>query len=173
MFFSADRKKRKRYESLIAPYIDHLYNYAYRLSKNKSDAEDITQDLLIKLFDKLDSLPELDNLRPYLFRSLHNQYIDHLRRNGKHTNITDIDVDEELPAETVVRPSPDEITDRDITLENVDNALQLLPENHRMIILLHDAEGFTYDEISEMLEIPAGTAKSRHHRARTALKAKL
>lgn len=173
MFFSSDNKDRKRYEKLITPHVSQLYSLACRLCRNKADAEDITQDLLVKLFGKLDTLSKLDNLRPYLFRALHNQYIDHLRRNNKHTNTIDMDIDEELPVETADSHQPDTITENSITLEMVDKALGELPENHRNIIVLHDAEGFTYDEISVMLDIPPGTAKSRHHRARAALKAKL
>ncbi len=170
MLFLSDRKARKQYEQFIRPYIDQLYSMAYRLSHNAHDAEDITQDLLVKLFSQTQKLYAMDNPKPYLMRSLFNQYIDYMRKQGRHLNTTETDIDNELASPETAHSTPEVATEFDLSAERIEQALTSLSDDHRAIIVLHDVEGFTFDEISDMLRIAKGTAKSRHHRARSALK---
>ena len=173
MLFLSDRKQRKKYERFIRPHVDSLYSLACRLSGNPHDAEDITQDLLVKLFDQTGKLYALDNPRPYLMRALFNQYVDYMRKQGRHLNTRDTDIDNELASPESAHATPEIAVDADLSAERLDAALARLSDDHRAIILLHDAEGFTFDEISDMLQIPSGTAKSRHNRARRALQTSL
>ena len=172
MLFIREKLRQKQYEAFIAPYVDHLYRLACRLCQHSEDAEDITQDLLIKLYQQHKKLCDLDNPKPYLSRALYNQFIDFKRRQGKHINFVDTDIELDLLAE-IRNNSPEITTEQDLSFDNLTNALNSIPENHRIIIVLHDMEGYTFDEISNILEIPKGTAKSRLHRARDALKSKL
>ncbi len=170
MLFLSDRNARKKYEQFIRPYVDQLYSMAYRLSHTPHDAEDITQDLLVKLFNQTQKLYALDDPKPYLMRSLFNQYVDYMRKQGRHLNTTDTDIDNELATPETIQSTPEAATEFDLSAERIDRALACLSDDHRAVIVLHDIEGFTFDEISEMLHIAKGTAKSRHHRARDALK---
>ncbi len=169
MLFLSDRNKRKQYERFISPYVSHLYSMAYRLSNNPHDAEDITQDLLIKLFSQQQKLLALENPKPYLSRALFNQYVDYMRKQGRHRNTSEVDIDNELASPENAQSTPEASMEFELTAERLETALQQLSEDHRTIIVLHDMEGFTFDEISDMLHIAKGTAKSRHNRARTAL----
>ena len=171
MLLFAVRQQRNEYEQFISPYVNHLFGLACRFSQNREDAEDITQDLLIKLFTQQHKLFALENPRPYLCRAVYNQYVDYMRRQGKHLNAVDVDV--ELQATNAASSSPETSAELDITIDTLNNALGKLSADHRAIIVLHDMEGFTYDEISELLKIATGTAKSRQHRARATLKTKL
>ncbi len=172
MLFLSERKQRKRYEQFISPHVNHLYGLACRFSQSREDAEDITQDLLIKLF-KQQKLLEMENPRAYLSRALYNQYVDYMRKQGRHLGSVDIDIDNEVPAPEAAASSPESAAEFDLNVSSLDSALGKLSSDHRDIVILHDIEGFTYDEISDLLKIAPGTAKSRHHRARTTLKAAL
>ena len=172
MLFIREKLHQKQYEIFITPYVDHLYRLACRLCQQSQDAEDITQDLLIKLYQQHKKLYALDNPKPYLSRALYNQFIDFTRKQGKHITFVDTGTEPDSIAESCTS-SPENIADQDITFASLSSALELIPDDHRIIIVLHDMEGYTFDEISEILEIPKGTAKSRLHRARIALKSKL
>lgn len=173
MLFLSDRNDRKKYERFISPHVNHLYSLAFRLSNNRHDAEDITQDLLVKLFTRQHKLYAMDNPKPYLSRALYNQYVDHMRRQGRHLNTSDIDIDTELMSPENPQSSPEAATEFDLGTDRINEALAQLSDDHRALIVLHDIEGFTFEEISSMLNIARGTAKSRHHRARAALKSRL
>ncbi len=173
MLFFSERNQRKQYEKFIAPHVDHLYSLAWRLSGNRHDAEDITQDLLIKLFSQQQKLLALENPKPYLSRALFNQYVDYMRKQSRHLNTTEVDIDSELASPQTPQGTPEAAMEFDLTAGRLEQALQALSEDHRSIIVLHDMEGFTFDEISDMLHIAKGTAKSRHNRARSALRRQL
>ena len=169
MLFLNEKLSQKKYEKFISPHINNLYRLAYRLSQNTADAEDITQDLLIKVFKQQKKIYALDNPKPYLSRALYNQFIDHCRKQGKHINFIETDIEPDSIAETP-KNSPESSAELNITFDNLTKALNAIAENHRIVIVLHDMEGYTFDEISGLLDIPKGTAKSRLHRAREALK---
>lgn len=172
MLFIREKLRQKQYEAFIAPHVDNLYRLARRLCRQSEDAEDITQDLLIKLYQQQKKLYALDNPKPYLSRALFNQFIDFKRRQGKHINFIDNETDLDSIKETS-NNSPENAAEQDISFGRLTVALDSIPDNHRVIIVLHDMEGYTFDEISSILDIPKGTAKSRLHRAREALKSKL
>lgn len=172
MFFIRDKLQQKQYEVFIKPHVEHLHQLARRLCQNSSDADDITQDLLIKLYQQRTKIYAVDNPKPYLSRALYNQFVDFRRRQGKHINMAEPETELDSIAE-IASYSPENITEQDITFEKLSTALAAMPDNHRTIIVLHDMEGYTFDEISDILDIPKGTAKSRLHRARETLKSKL
>ena len=172
MLFIREKLRQKQYEVFISPHVDNLYRFARRLCQQNEDAEDITQDLLIKLYPQFKKLNMLDNPKPYLSRALYNQFIDFKRRQGKHITFVDSEVELDSLSETTDN-TPEITAEQGLSFNNITAAMDAIPDNHRVIIVMHDMEGYTFDEISNMLDIPKGTAKSRLHRARAALKSKL
>ncbi len=162
------RRDADDFEQRIGPHVDDLYRLAYRFTGNRHDAEDLVQELLTRLFDRRRQLRDIENLRPWLARSLYNLYIDSLRSHQR-TPFSQLEDDaarlDQLPA-----PQQGEYDDFDRVLQQ---ALYSLSETHRSLILFHDVEGYTLPELSQILAQPLGTLKSRLHRARARLREKL
>ncbi|MCK4710596.1 MAG: RNA polymerase sigma factor [Gammaproteobacteria bacterium] len=159
-----------QFESLIRPHLKQLYNLAFRYTGKRDDAEDLVQDLLLKLFPRLDEMKAIEKLSPWLRRILYRQFIDQLRRQQRSPiDFMDEDNSEfEIHASHTVEPS--EVANTELTRELINMALNKLQENRRRLVLLHDVEGYSLQEISEMIDIPVGTIKSRLSRARSNLR---
>lgn len=171
------RQKEKVFEEEFLPHINSMYNFAYRLTFEEDDAKDLVQDTYLKAFRFIESFERGTNARAWLFRILKNSFINDFRKKSKQpvkvdynevaTYYNSEDVDEtitpDLRAETVQHMMGDEIT----------NALNALDVDFRTVIILCDLEGFTYEEMAKILDIPIGTVRSRLHRARNLLKDKL
>lgn len=168
MFFDSPDKQIREFEARINPFTGYLYNLAYRISGNQHDAEDIVQEVLVKMYRQFKRWRDADNPRAYFARAIYNQYVDNIRKQSRHNQSVDIE-DEVIQADENTANAPDLATDKDMTLDRVTQALQSLSEDHRSVIVLHDIEGYTYEEIGDIMDIAVGTAKSRHSRARRAL----
>ena len=160
------------FEKLVRPHFDRLYRLAWRLTGQKAEAEDLFQELLIKAFGKLDDLVNIDEPGSWLSRVMYNLFIDERRRFARHRMHT---VEEgELAGEGIAGlPGPDDPAFDQERYERVmalDSALSKLSDEHRLIVLLHDTEGYKLIEIQELIGIPVGTVKSRLHRARARLR---
>lgn len=151
------------------PHIDHLYRLAYRFCNNQHDAEDLVQELLVKLYPKLKELKQIENLRPWLARSLYHHFIDSVRRfqNDPLRDAPDL-ADFENILESA--GSTEDSTDNQYIQQQLIDSLKKLSPDHRTIIKLHDIEGYSLNELMEILELPLGTLKSRLHRARQQLR---
>ncbi len=174
-FSKAD--KDKLFESEFLPHIDALYNFAYRLTYSEDDANDLVQDTFLKAYRFIESYEVGTNAKAWLFRILKNSFINDYRKKSKepakvdytemenyyNSEDTPIDVTTDLRIDTVKDMMGDEIT----------NALNGLAVDFRTIIILCDLEGFKYEEMAKILDIPIGTVRSRLHRARHMLKEKL
>ena len=167
-----DRDRQTALERLLRPHFDRLYRLAYRLCGNRADAEDLFQDVLVKAFDKADTIAELDNPGTWLSRVMYNRFVDTTRQRARR-RLTTV-ADGELGGgglENLGGPAAAEADaarlERRKTLEQ---ALAKLSEEHRVVVLLHDTEGYKIKEIEELTGIPAGTVKSRLHRARSRLR---
>lgn len=168
------------FEEIVKPYLDQLYRVAFRFTASKDRAEDLVQTTLTKLFPKTDELLRLEKPGPWIIRVMHRQFIDDLRRYQRSPVSLLSDArqagDEETqstdPYEGVAStdPGPEE----DILMAEKRAKLKLawlkLSTNHRIILSLHDIEGYTLAEVSESLETPVGTLKSRLNRARARLR---
>lgn len=152
----------------MSPHINSLYGLAYRLCQSADDAEEVLQQLLTKLYQKLDELEQIDSLRPWLMRSLYNLYVDSYRKQQRMFAVISPD---EIPAniETEDR-TPYEEVELDDQQRLIVDALQQINEEQRIVIMLHDVEGYTLVEISDILQTPVGTLKSRLHRGRNTLR---
>jgi len=155
-------------------WIDGLYGAALRLTRNPADAEDLVQDTYLKAFKSWKSFKPGTNLRAWLFTILHNAFLN----NRRHDKASPVTVDSDtadrvasvVPAEA---ETAEETLVRRVTDDQVKAALDSLPENFREAVWLRDAEGFSYVEIAEMLEVPIGTVMSRISRGRRLLAARL
>lgn len=164
------------FETLLRPHVPHLYRLAYRFTGNPSDAEDLVQDLLVKLYPKLKDIRKINKLRPWLAKILYRIFIDLQRKHSRsplrltkmeHPDNPANSILDSLPTE---RPNPEEILERKINQDRLLKAVQALKEDQRHVCILHDIEGYALSEITEILNVPLGTVKSRLHRARENLR---
>lgn len=173
------QSKSKRFESLVSPHLRALHGFAYRLTGSQHDAEDLVQDVITKLVPKVDELERVDELRPWLHRVTYRQFVDNIRKRpiGRETSASTLDrADQQTPfLDTLPGAAPDPVTHT----EDGQQAAVLrrligeLKPDQRTLLLMHDSEGWRLEEISEVLDIPLGTVKSRLHRVRALLRTKL
>ncbi len=160
------------FDQLVRPHFDRLYRLAYRLTNSKPEAEDLFQELLIKAFGKLDKLVEIEDPGSWLSRVMYNLFVDQHRRFARQR----MHVVEEgrLSGDGLAGlpggDNPVADNERMERLLRLDAALQQLSEEHRIVVLLHDTEGYKLTEIHELTGVPVGTVKSRLHRARSRLR---
>lgn len=163
--FKQHHQSADRFEQLVSPHIDSLYRFAFRLSQNTEDAEEVVQSLLTRLFLKLEDMEKVETLRPWLMRSLYNLYVDSYRKQQRMLNIISPG---EMPENVISQgKTPYENTELTHNQQVLVNAMQKLNDDQRIVMLLHDAEGYTLLELSEVLQTPIGTLKSRLHRGRS------
>jgi RNA polymerase sigma-70 factor (ECF subfamily) len=162
-------------------HMPSLYAAAMRMTRNKADAEDLVQETYLKAYRAFGSFQEGTNLRAWLYRILTNTFINIYRAKKRRPEENDLDDVEDLylyrrlgglEAAKAGRSAEDEVLDQ-ITEGEVKAAIEALPEQFRMAVLLADVEGFQYKEIAEILSIPIGTVMSRLHRGRRALQKSL
>lgn len=169
---SADDNQRASFETLMRPHLDRLYRLAYRLCGNKPEAEDLFQDVLTKVFPKLDSLIEIEEPGSWLCRIMYNQFIDNRRRYARQRLVAVSE--DQLPGQGIDsvagESSPEADAEQQDRADELEDALQILSDEHRMVVLLHDCEGYKLTEIQELIGVPVGTLKSRLHRARARLR---
>ncbi len=163
--------RQKRFEKQVRPHLQRLYQYAYRLTGNADDAEDIVQTLLMRTYDKQIELEHLENPKTWLLKSLYHQFIDFTRQQKRNPSVPgNEDGSEMLQHTNDPAPGPAQhLVHTQLSLQ-LTNVLNQLNEEHRQLILLHDLEGYTLVEISEIMETPVGTLKSRLHRCRKTLR---
>jgi RNA polymerase sigma-70 factor (ECF subfamily) len=168
---------RARFAEQAMPYAPQLYSAALRMTRNRADAEDLVQETYLKAYRSFATFQEGTNLRAWLFRILTNSYINSYRARQRRPVETDLDDVEDLylyrriggiEEALAARSAEDELMDL-FTDDEVKQALEDLPENFRLPVLLADVEGFSYKEMAEILEIPIGTVMSRLHRGRKAM----
>ena len=162
-------------------FMPSLYSAALRMTRNPADAEDLVQETYLKAYRGFGGFEEGTNLKAWLYRILTNTYINTYRAKQRRPDETDLDDVEDLylyrrlgglEAAMAGRSAEDELLDR-FTDDEVKEALEALPEQFRMAVLLADVEGFSYKEIAEILDIPIGTVMSRLHRGRKGLQRRL
>lgn len=164
------RKSTSRFEELVRPHIDYLYRLAFRFCGNQEDAEDLVQNLLIKLYPRRAELEEIEKLRPWMVTTLYRMFVDETRKKAR-TPLELID-DESAFYETRMSEDdqPDQTLAEDQRIDRMQAAFNRLSEDHRVLMTLHDIEGYRLVELESMLGIPVGTLKSRIHRARARMR---
>jgi RNA polymerase sigma-70 factor (ECF subfamily) len=166
------RRRQDPFEAALAPHIEHLYRLAYRFTRTTSTAEDLVQDVLVKLYRIRDQVLRIEHLRPWLARILYREYIDRWRHERLvPINFSDLpDESADGGVESIADPTdPSELAQRLQDQERLMGALAKLSDDHRAVIVFHDIEGYTLEELSIVLSLPLGTLKSRIHRGRARL----
>ena len=175
--FESQNKLYKEFEQEALPHMDALYNFALRMTGDGDDANDLVQDTFLKAFRFFDKFEKGTNCKAWLFRSMKNTFINSYRKKTKEPDKVDYE-DVEKFYETVKPSSTDsahlekEIYDN-LLDDEITSAIASLPDDFKTVIILSDIEGFTYDEIADFVDCPVGTVRSRLHRARKMLFAKL
>lgn len=163
-------KTEDQFINLLRPHIEALYRLAYRFCGAREDAEDLVQDLLVKLYPRVDELTAIDNLQSWLATVLYRQFIDRTRHvNRSPVQLMDDNEHLNMPADNAAT-QPESLTENNEAIDRVQNALLQLNDDQRILVVLHDIEGYKLVELQQMLDIPIGTLKSRLHRAREQLK---
>jgi RNA polymerase sigma-70 factor (ECF subfamily) len=162
-------------------YMSQLYSAALRMTRNPADAEDLVQETYLKAYRGFGGFEQGTNLKAWLYRILTNTYINSYRSKQRRPDETELDEAEDLylyrrlgglEAASMGRSAEDELMDW-FTDAEVKEAMESLPEQFRLAVILADIEGFSYKEIADILDIPIGTVMSRLHRGRKSLQKQL
>ncbi len=176
----SEKEKLHIFNTEFMPHADAMYNFAYKLTFDEDDAKDLVQDAYMKAYRFVGSYEVGTNAKAWLFRILKNSFINNYRKKTKEPSKVDYqDVENYYNSSSVETAEMSHTVDlRTSTMQNkigdeVTGALNSLPVDFRTVIILCDLEGFTYEEMAVILDIPIGTVRSRLHRARGVLKEKL
>lgn len=154
-----------------------LYNYALRMSGDREDADDLVQDTYMRAFKFFHKFEKGTNCKAWLFRIMKNCYINRYRKNKKEPPKVDYeDVQnfyDSIRSELVDPNDLEQKVFANLLDDDVMNALNSLQDDYKTVVILCDLEGLSYDEISEFLDCPIGTVRSRLHRGRKILQNKL
>jgi RNA polymerase sigma-70 factor (ECF subfamily) len=166
-------QRQERFEAEALPLLDGMYGAALRLTRNPADAEDLLQETFTRAFSAYDSFQSGTNLKAWLYRIMMNTYISSYRKAKRSPQTVPTDDIEPFSyvrslAEDGGKTPEAEVLER-IPDEEVKVALEELPEQFRMAVLLADVEGFSYKEIADITDTSIGTVMSRLHRGRKAL----
>ncbi len=174
------RNDAAAFDEVVGRYKNKLYNYVYRMVGNSDDAEDLTQEVFVRMFTSLDTFRRQSSLHTWLFRIAGNLCIDHFRR-GKKARAHAYSLDESYPGEDGEggRELPDATFEPHRLLEQqemgaqIQQALGQIPDKLRAVLILHDIEDLPYEEIAQIVGCPLGTVKSRLFHARRQLRQRL
>ena len=170
-------EKDRVFDSEFLPQIDALYNFAYHLVYNEDDANDLVQETYMKAYRFIDKYIEGTNAKAWLFKILKNAFINQYRKKSKQP--TKVDFEDIVSYHDGEDAAPVSHVDlrqeifQGMMGDEITIAINSLPVDFKTVILLCDIEGFTYEEISKIVDIPIGTVRSRLHRARNMLKDQL
>ncbi len=157
--------RSRKLDQLFEQRRERLYRLAVSWCHDAMLADDLVQDTLGKALKSHHQLKDHNKLDAWLFRILHNTWMEHIRRNKPTTDLDDIDpLDEQTPES--------HLSDEQL-VQRVQQAVSKLPIPQRQVITLVDLEGSSYAEVAEILEVPIGTVMSRLNRARSTLKKRL
>lgn len=172
-----EAQKADIFDKEFMVHVDSMYNFAYRLTFDADDSKDLVQDTYLKAFRFINSFERGTNAKAWLFRILKNSFINDFRKKSKQPAKVDYneveqfynsdDAGAKITSDLRVEAVQDMIGDE------ISGALNGIPVDFRTVIILSDLEGFTYEEMSKILDIPIGTVRSRLHRARNMMKEKL
>jgi RNA polymerase sigma-70 factor (ECF subfamily) len=172
MLFRRGNSNRERFEKLAESSFSSIFGTALRLTRNHEEAQDLAQEALVRAFDAFDRF-DGRNFKAWVLRIVTNLYINRYRRS-KRTGI-EASLDDEGAYEPIapIEEIPDRQIFDEMVGEEVERALQNVPDVFRMAVILADLEGLSYDEIAEAIEVPVGTVRSRIARGRAILRKEL
>jgi RNA polymerase sigma-70 factor, ECF subfamily len=172
----AEKPKQERFNKVMVPHMDVIYNYGLYLTGDRDAANDLLQETYLKAFRFFDKFEPGTNAKAWLYRIMRNTFINEYRRVKRLPDL--VQYDEQISSYQML-PREEEKTelrkqiDGELFEDEIAGAIASLPEKFKSVIVLRDVEDLPYEEIAEALEIPVGTVRSRLHRARAILFAKL
>lgn len=177
LFKYEKQKANEEFEREAIPHMDALYNFAIKMTRNSDDASDLLQETYLKAYRFWDKLEKGTNCKAWMFRIIRNTFINDYRKKAKEPAKIDYNEIENL----YEKIKPSSLTSYYLNSDSYDNliddeiskAISSLPEDFRMVIVMCDIEGYSYEEIADFVDIPVGTVRSRLHRARKVLFTKL
>ena len=178
---AAARKKtaRREFEALLGPVLPALYGTALRLTKDEVDAQDLVQQACLKAFRFFHTFTPGTNFKAWIFKVMTNEYINQYHRRNREMAAAD-SLQEPNHYERILGQgttrlgrTPEEEAMDAIMSQDIAAALQEIPENFRLAVMLSDVEGFSYQEIADIMGCPVGTVMSRLYRGRRALQTRL
>lgn len=170
-------ERHRDFEQEALPHMDALYNFALRMTNDPDEADDLLQETYLKAYRFFDKFEKGTNCKAWLFRIMKNSFINMYRKTSKEPDKVDYHEVEEFYH--MIRAESSDPNDLEARLfsnlldDDVSRALEELPEEFRTVVILCDIEGFTYEEIADFVECPIGTVRSRLHRGRKMLRARL
>jgi RNA polymerase sigma-70 factor (ECF subfamily) len=172
------RDSRSEFEALALVHLDSLYATGLRMTRNPGDSEDLVQDTLLSAYRFFDKFEPGTNMKAWLFKILTNTFINKYRKRVREREVRDLIDQEEMPSlmsEDVAEKSRDPETAiiGAVLSDHVKQALESVPYDYRMAVVLCDLEEFTYKEIADIMDCPVGTVMSRLHRGRRSLQKSL
>ena len=172
------RGTRSAFESLVRRHQGGLMNYFFRMLWNRQTAEDLTQEVFVRLFTHVDGYQATAKFTTYLYRIARNCWIDHLRRTKHQRRVGSLDAENRegrplADSLQLVSDGPDEELSKKELAERVIEAISSLDEDHKEVLVMSEVQGMRYADISEALGIPVGTVKSRMFNAMKRLREKL
>lgn len=174
---SGDADAAAEFDRLLREHVPSLYRSAYQWTGAPDRAEDLVQELLVRLYPQLDQLRELRSVRPWALRVMYRMFVDQLRRErnspvqfGMDTHDDEAAVADGYDAFLDPSAGPPELVEQELTQARLIAAWAQLGEEHRMVLSMHDIEDYSLPELSQIMAIPIGTLKSRLHRARAKLR---
>jgi RNA polymerase sigma-70 factor (ECF subfamily) len=174
---SKKSEKQRAFEQEALPHTELLYNYALRMTNNPADADDLLQETFLKAYRFWDKYEQGTNIRAWLFRIMKNSFINRYRKETKEPATVEYQEVENfyasIRAESSASSDLQENMIGNLLDDDVASAVAELPEDFRTVVILCDIEGLSYEEISEFVDIPLGTVRSRLHRGRKLLRDRL
>jgi len=166
------------FERLLQPLIPVFFRHAFRWTAARDQAEDLVQELLLRLYPRMDELAALDRVQPWALRVMYRIFVDQHRRSSNSpvrpmhelSRAGDDQGSDAYEGFADDGPDPAELAERELTGARLAAAWSRLGEDQRVVVALHDIEGYRLEELSVMLDCPTGTLKSRLHRARARLR---
>lgn len=158
------------FKTRVLPVKDKLYRFALRFLKDEDDARDVVQEVLIKVWNKREGMGQLENMEAWCMRITRNVSLDRLK--SKHSKYTD-PIKEGFDVSSGENETPYRTAEMSDMMKNIGSFIEALPEKQRQIIQLRDVEGYSYQEISDILEIDMNQVKVNLFRARKAVKENL
>ena len=170
-------EKQNEFQNVVMPHKNDLYNYALAIARNSDDAQDLVQETYFKAYKNYHQFEGGTNSKAWMFMILKNTFINNYRKLKREPSKVDYDEIEDIYENLKSEQSKDNNLDLDfynnLFDDDLSSALAKLPEKMKEVFLLCDLEGYSYEEISEIVDIPIGTVRSRLHRARKLLQDEL
>jgi RNA polymerase sigma-70 factor (ECF subfamily) len=160
------------FDRLLRDHVPALYRSAYRWTGAPDRAEDLVQEVLVRLYPKLEEIRGLDRVRPWALRVMYRIFVDQIRRERSSPVHFGVEPGGDDEGQEFIDPSlgPAELLEQQLTQERIVAAWDRLGEEHRVVLAMHDIEDYSLPELAQIMEIPLGTLKSRLHRARAKLR---